>query len=90
LRKDASNLIQNIPLSQQYEFVVKNVLGAKSHGIESIDEVKLYCVVALMMGEEFMSGPTWTSAMRAAKCQSGAFASVVASLDLDNYLDPAP
>lgn len=87
LRQNACDLMQRIMLPQQYKFVDENVQEARSFGVDSIDALKLYCVIALAMGREFMRGSTWSSAMKEVKNKSIDLQGIVASMNFDNHLE---
>lgn len=83
LRENVPELIQKLPLSNQYAFVATNFKTARSNGLISIADLVLYNIVVLVKGIDFVKGATWSTLMDDVKSKSIDFLEVVSSLGID-------
>ncbi len=65
LRNGVPDAYQQVPLPEQYGFIVRNMASARSFGIHATHELSFFCALALLFGEKFMEDKKWSLALDA-------------------------
>jgi hypothetical protein len=81
LRENAPDLLRKINLPLQYEFVKSNINEARNCGLQSVEDLILYNVAALTVGESSLSEEKWRDLMRAVKLSPTKFSELVLRLE---------
>ena len=63
LRNGVPDAYQEVPLPEQYGFIVRNMASARSFGIHATHELSFFCALALLFGEKFMEDKQWSLAL---------------------------
>lgn len=63
LRNGVPEAFQKVPLPEQYGFIVRNMVSARSFGIQATHELSFFCALALLLGEKFVEDEKWSMAL---------------------------
>lgn len=69
LRPAAPAEFANMAPEQRYDFIVRHIEAARLVGIQATHELALYCLMAMLNGEQFATQMLWPTVL--AEVQSG-------------------
>jgi hypothetical protein len=90
LRKSVPQVMQALPMPDQYEVVNDAIGTARRDGIESIYMLSMYAAVIISKGKMFMDDPLWNSFLEELKADRIGFSDEVTGIDLNVRLDNPP
>jgi hypothetical protein len=53
LNDDDASLLESIPTHQRYDYFSAQFIKAKGHQLDSMMDIKTYCMLAVMLGTDF-------------------------------------
>jgi hypothetical protein len=87
LRKSVPQVMQALPMPDQYEVVNDAIGTARRDGIESIYMLSMYAAVIISKGKMFKDDPLWNSFLEELKADRIGFSDEVTGIDLNVRLD---
>jgi len=64
LQSGAPNDYQTLRPAERYDFIVRHMASARGFGVQATHELSLYCLLALLYGEQFASQKNWQAALQ--------------------------
>jgi hypothetical protein len=70
LRDEQGDLLVGMTRGEQHALIVRQLAKANALGLDSMDDIKRYCLIALMEGEDFADRSPWSAKIVAVKNRS--------------------
>lgn len=70
--------------ARRFPFLQRHTAAAESVGIHSVHDVAIYCVLALLHGEDFAVRPVWTAILAAVKTEKITLVDAVIQMEAEN------
>jgi hypothetical protein len=86
LQSGAPNDYQTLRLGERHDFVLRHMAAARGVGIQATHELSLYCVLALLYGEQFAKQEDWQAALQDVREKKKSLAEAAVQMGLNDSM----